>query len=203
MNNQVQQILHIPPQTWSEFKQSMLKARNYNEEVIGFLFCEKQQVNQDKVRYLPKSWIVPLPDCYEHQSVDGLVIKQQFHQYLLENQLGNKKLHVVHIHTHAGLDTPSFSTIDDRYESQYSQFLATNFQHQPYLISGVFDSSLERGEFRIWNLTGDYCQSIDFSCSYFERSRSNINDRSDSINHFDEFNRFTDNNLTNDFDGFD
>lgn len=162
--------LHISPQMWQKFSEAMLTARSYNEEVIGFFFCQRQQITKNKFRYIPKSWVVPYPDCYEHQSMSGLVLKQQFHQYLLENQLGDKKLDVIHIHTHAGDEMPSFSYVDDRYESEYAQFLSRHFRQKPRLISGVFNSNLEQGKFRIWNRQGTSFEEVNFSNSYFESS---------------------------------
>jgi hypothetical protein len=160
--------LHIPPQMWHDFRQSMLTACDQREEVIGFFFCARQQINKHKVRYIPRTWVVPYSDCYEYQTMSGLVLKQEFHQYLLENQLGNEKLDVVHIHTHAGNGIPSFSHVDDRYESEYAEFLTTTFKQKPRLISGVFDSNLEHSKFRIWNRKGDSFSEVNFSCSWLE-----------------------------------
>lgn len=64
--------LHIPPKMWQEFRQNMLDCRDINEEVIGFFFCKRHQVSKKKIRYIPKAWIVPFPDCYEMQSNSGL-----------------------------------------------------------------------------------------------------------------------------------
>ena len=160
--------LHIPPQMWQEFQQAMLNSRSKNEEVIGFFFAQRQQINKHKTRYIPKSWVVPSADCYEHQSPTGLELKQQFHQYLLKNQLGNKKLDVIHIHTHVGDNLPSFSSIDDHYESEYAQFLAKNFKYKPRLVSGVFNSNLQQSKFRIWNRQGNSFSPVKFSNSWFE-----------------------------------
>lgn len=170
--------LHIPPSMWDKFRQSMLKARYQTEEVIGFLFCSRQQINKNHIRYTPKSWVVPYPDCYEHQSMNGLVLKQQFHQYLLEQQLGDKKLDIIHIHTHAGEQMPSFSCVDDRYESEYAKFLAQKFSQKPRLISGVFNCNLEKGQFRLWNRQGNACESVKFSNSWFQlpQQTNNSND---------------------------
>lgn len=82
MNTEIS--LHIPPKMWSDFQQSMLESRMLNEEVIGFLFCQRHQVSKRKIRYIPKTWVVPTAECYEHQSTDGLVLTQHFHSYLLE-----------------------------------------------------------------------------------------------------------------------
>ncbi|MGF1979765.1 MAG: ThiF family adenylyltransferase [Nostoc sp. CmiSLP01] len=162
MNNQKQALeilLHIPPKMWQQFRQSMLKYRSINEEVIGFFFCQRQQVSKNQVRYIPRAWIVPLPDCYERQSTSGLILTQQFHWYLIKSYL-SQGLHVVHIHTHAGNISPNFSDVDDRYESEYSQFLASSFPKKPRLISGVFDESLQQSQFRIWDRKGKSYHSI-------------------------------------------
>jgi len=66
--------LHIPPVMWHQFRQSMQQARNTNEEVIGFLFCQRHEISKRQIRYFPKIWVVPAPDCYEHQSACGLVL---------------------------------------------------------------------------------------------------------------------------------
>ncbi len=160
--------LHIPPQMWNKFHNSLLKSRRQNEEVIGFFFCQRHQINKHKIRYIPKTWVVPYPDCYEHQSLNGLVLKQQFHQYLLKNNLEQEKLDVVHIHTHAGTGMPLFSYVDDRYESEYAKFLSSNFKKKPRLISGVFDSELQLGQFRIWNRKGNSHSQVKFYNSWFE-----------------------------------
>lgn len=162
--------LHIPPKMWHKFSHTMLDTRKTNEEVMGFLFCKCHQVSKQKIRYLPQSWVVPSPDCYERQSASGLVMKQQFHQYLLETFLEKEKLDVVHIHTHAERSKPDFSSIDDHYESEYAKFLSSNFQRKPRLISGVFDETLQHSQFRIWDRKGKSFQNIDCSGSWFERS---------------------------------
>ncbi len=148
MNNSHQspQIsLHIPPATWNSFRQAMLNARQSNEEVIGFLFCQRHQISKRQVRYFPQVWVVPAPDCYEHQSASGLVLKEEFHLYLLENYLSQGKLDVVHVHTHAGQETPSFSGVDNRCESEYARFLNSRFPQKHRLISGVFDQEFLDG----------------------------------------------------------
>lgn len=177
-------LLHIPPLMWKQFRQAMLDARQDREEVIGFFFCQRHQLSKKKVRYIPQAWVVPAADCYEHQSASGLVLKQQFHQYLLDTYLCAPKgtlrvrskttssskarqLDVVHIHTHFGNVTPSFSCVDDRYEAEYAKFLASCYQKKPRLISGVFNESLEKSEFRIWNRQGTYHTSIEFCDSWF------------------------------------
>ncbi|MBD2436236.1 ThiF family adenylyltransferase [Nostoc sp. FACHB-110] len=164
---------------WLQFCQAMLKYRSMNEEVIGFFFCQRQQISKNKIRYIPKAWVVPLPDCYERQSASGLVLTQQFHWHLLKNYL-SEGLDVVHIHTHAGDICPEFSLVDDRYESEYSRFIASHFPKKPRLISGVFDESLQKSQFRIWDRKGRSYQSIKCCHSWLEvgenpNSLSNIN----------------------------
>ncbi len=163
--------LHVPPKMWSEFKESMLKFRKFNEEVIGFLFCKRHQVSKRKIRYIPQTWVVPDSNCYEHQSTSGLILNQQFHSYLLENHL-QPGLDVVHIHTHAGGWIPEFSDVDDRYESEYAQFIASSFPKKPRLISGVFDENLQSGKFRIWDRKGQKFQHVKFCNSLFEISEN-------------------------------
>ncbi|HAG82418.1 MAG TPA: hypothetical protein DCL61_14960 [Cyanobacteria bacterium UBA12227] len=164
-------FLHIPPQVWHQFSHAMMNARTTNEEVIGFLFCKRHQVSKQKVRYLPQSWVVPSPDCYERQSASGLVMKQQFHQYLLQTFLEKEKLDVVHIHTHAERGQPEFSGVDDLYESEYARFLSSNFKKKPRLISGVFDETLQHSQFRIWDRKGKSFERINYSQSWFELSQ--------------------------------
>lgn len=163
--------LHIPPKMWHQFYRALLDARTTNEEVIGFLFCKRHQVSKQKVRYLPQSWVVPSPDCYERQSASELVIKQQFHQYLIETFLEQEKLDVVHIHTHAERGKPEFSCVDDCYESEYARFLSSNFKKKPRLISGVFDETLQHSQFRIWDRKGKSTMSVNYSHSWFERTQ--------------------------------
>ncbi|NEP56078.1 MAG: ThiF family adenylyltransferase [Symploca sp. SIO2G7] len=153
---------------WHQFCSAMIDARRTNEEVIGFLFCKRHQISKKKIRYLPQAWVVPSPDCYEQQSAGGLVMKQQFHQYLLATFLAKEKLDIVHIHTHAERGTPEFSGIDDRYESEYAQFLSSNFKKKPRLISGVFDETLQHSRFRIWDRKGQSFESINCTQSWFE-----------------------------------
>jgi molybdopterin-synthase adenylyltransferase len=171
MNKSPAISLHIPPKMWSEFQKSMLKSRMFNEEVIGFLFCQRQEVSKHKIRYIPKTWVVPASDCYEHQSASGLVLKQHFHSYLLENHL-QPGLDVVHIHTHAGRGIPDFSYVDDRYESEYARFISSSFPKKPRLISGVFDEDLQSGQFRMWDRKGREFENVQF-CNYlFEISKN-------------------------------
>jgi molybdopterin/thiamine biosynthesis adenylyltransferase len=163
----MESYLHISPKIWQEFRQSLLKARKTNEEVIGFLLCERHLISKNKMRYLPRVWVAPSPDCYEHQSHDGLILKQSFHLYLLKTYLWTQDYHVVHIHTHADQETPNFSDIDDRYESEYAQFLTTYCPRKPRFISGVFDCFLQQGKFRLWDRKGESSQPLIFSNSYF------------------------------------
>ncbi|SKB13807.1 hypothetical protein PL11201_530137 [Planktothrix sp. PCC 11201] len=163
-------FLHIPPAIWSQFQQALLESRQNNEEVIGFLFCKRHEVSSHQIRYEPKVWIVPTADCYEYQSVTGLVLKQQFHLHLLQTYIHQEKLDIVHIHTHPGQEIPFFSSIDDHHESEYARFLTTNFKTKPRLISGVFDQSFQNFKFRIWDKQGRSSSPVDFSSSWFENS---------------------------------
>jgi len=159
--------LHIPPKMWKKIRDSLLKSRMFNEEIIGFLFCQRQQISQQKIRYIPHTWVIPDSDCYEFQSATGLVLKQHFHNYLLENHL-QPGLDIVHIHTHIGNSIPDFSSIDDHHESEYAQFLSTTFPTKPRLISGVFNQDLEKSQFRIWDKRGRNFQNINFCNSLFQ-----------------------------------
>jgi molybdopterin-synthase adenylyltransferase len=160
--------LQIPPQMWQQIRQAMLANRTNNEETIGFLFCDRDRVSPNRTRYLPRAWVVPTRDCYELQSASGLVLEQEFHQYLLDHFLINRQLDVVHIHTHSGTDFPDFSAVDDRAESEYAKFLSHRSDDRSRLISGVFDESLERGQFRIWNRKGTDFRSITCNRSWLE-----------------------------------
>lgn len=162
--------LHIPPLIWQQFRQMMLNTQTAGEEIIGFFFCKHHQISETQLRYFPKTWIVPTSECYEHQSTTRLVLKQEFHLYLLQTYLDNG-YDLVHIHTHPGLNTPYFSTVDDRHESEYAQFLTTNFDSQPRLISGIFNESLQKPNFRIWNKLGSSFEEVDFYPSWFERKQ--------------------------------
>jgi molybdopterin-synthase adenylyltransferase len=159
--------LHIPPQMWQNIRSLMLQVGANNQEAIAFIFCQKQQLNNE-VRYLPKHWIIPDTDCYEYQSESGLVMKQHFHHYLLEKYLQNEELDVVHLHTHIGNNAPDFSPVDDRYESEYARFLTEQFSQQPQLISGVFSQNLEQYQFRIWNAQGTDFKPVDLSTSWLK-----------------------------------
>ena len=161
-------ILHIPPLMWQQFCQMMLNTQIAGEEIIGFFFCQHHQISETQLRYFPKTWIVPTSECYEHQSTTGLILKQKFHLYLLQTYLKNG-YHIVHIHTHPGPDTPCFSAIDDRHESEYAKFLSTNFDFQPQLISGIFNESLQKPKFRIWNQLGSSFKEVYFYSSWFEK----------------------------------
>ena len=160
-------FLHIPPLTWKNFRRAMLDARQDREEVIGFLFCQRDRFSKRTTRYIPQAWVVPTADCYEHQSTDGLVLKQQFHQYILDTYLRDRNLDVVHVHTHFGDRSPTFSPIDDRHEAEYARFLTCCYREKPRLISGVFNESLDRSEFRIWDRKGISHAPIKFSNSWF------------------------------------
>jgi hypothetical protein len=158
---------HVPPLMWNQFKKAMLAAKRKNEEVIGFFFCRRHKLSKRHSRYVPATWIVPGPDCYEYQSAGGLVLKQQFHLYLLENLL-EPGLDIVHVHTHPGKNAPHFSTVDDCHESEYARFLATAIKHKPRLISGIFDESLDQPNFRLWNRRGTDVKPVEFYRSWFE-----------------------------------
>lgn len=56
----------------------------------------------------------------------------------------------------------------DRAESEYARFLSSNFSRKSRLISGVFDESMEKSEFRIWNKRGSNFDSVNFYPSWFE-----------------------------------
>jgi molybdopterin-synthase adenylyltransferase len=167
MNKTIDTSLHIPPQMWNEFQTSLRKCRAFDEEVIGFFFCQREQISRERIRYIPKTWVVPAADCYEHQSSYGLVLDRQFHSYLLENHL-HPGLDIVHVHTHAGTSNPDFSDIDDRYESEYARFITETFPAKPRLISGVFDENLQHSQFRIWNRRGNDIQKVRFCNSLFD-----------------------------------
>jgi hypothetical protein len=115
--------------------------------------------------------VVPGPDCYEYQTAGGLVLKQQFHLYLLENYL-KQGLDVVHVHTHPGRSAPHFSSIDDCHESEYARFLSTAIKGKPRLISGIFDESLTQPNFRLWNCRGTDFKPVEFYRSWFETASS-------------------------------
>lgn len=160
--------VHIPPLMWQRIRQAMLDARSHHEETIGFLFCNRDRVSKHHTRYLPQAWVVPTPDCYELQSVSGLILKQDFHLYLLNNFLRDRQLDVVHLHTHAGGDFPLFSAVDDRAESEYTRFLNSEFSSKPRLISGVFDETLQHGHFRRWNRKGTESEPVTCYNSWLE-----------------------------------
>lgn len=126
---------------------------------LAFFSVNVIKYQKKRLRYLPIAWVVPTPDCYEHQSETGIVLKQSFHQYILDTYLTHdeekespaRKLDVVHVHTHFSDAPPSFSAIDDRHEAEYAEFIAASYRHKPSLISGVFNELLEKSEFRIWD----------------------------------------------------
>jgi molybdopterin-synthase adenylyltransferase len=151
--------LHIPPQMWDRLRTSMMASRRDREETIGFLLCQQHRVSDDRIRYIPKTWIVPADDCYEYRSNSGLILSQKFHEYLLKESI-RPGLDIVHIHTHSGNNTPDFSSIDDRYESEYARFIAEYFPSQPHLISGVLDENLLSGRFRRWNRQGSQIENV-------------------------------------------
>ncbi len=160
--------LSIPPVLWKQLRQAMLDARQDREETIGFLFCERTQPSKQQARYLPRAWVVPTADCYEYQTATGLVLEQDFHHYILNHFLADPNLHVVHIHTHSGAGLPDFSSIDDRAESEYAKFLSRYLKTRPQLISGVFDETIEQGQFRLWNRQGTGFQPIAHHHSWLE-----------------------------------
>ena len=116
MNQYKPQVcLHIPPTMWKEFRRAILKARQGKEEVIGFFFCQRQQL-AEKTRYVPQAWVVPSPECYEYQSTNGLVLKQSFHRYLLDTYLAPS--------TNLAIDNSNFN---DFYSDIWSDRLENNF----------------------------------------------------------------------------
>lgn len=161
-------FLHIYPHIWEEFRQALLKVNSTNQEVIGFLICQGKLISENQVRYTIKDWIVPSADCYEYQSSHRLVLKQEFHIYLLKNYLWDTDYDIVHIHTHNHIGVPHFSEIDNHYESEYAEFLSSQFTNQPRLISGVFNQDLTQGQFRIWNFRGTSFESLDYNISWFK-----------------------------------
>jgi hypothetical protein len=183
-----QYTLHIPPKTWSEFRQAMLESRNKHEEVIGFLFCQRHEVKKNQIRFFPRYWVVPSHDCYEYQSQTGLVLKQEFHNFLLETYVP-QGLHIVHIHTHLGDRQPYFSAIDDSYESEYARFLSSYCRQKPRLISGVFNESLDKFQFRIWDRQGLSFQEVKFCHSFFSIPEVEKDSNSDNSYNHNSYNR--------------
>ncbi len=228
--------LHVPPLMWKQFRSAMLAARRDREEVLGFFFCQKFHISKKKIRYVPKAWVVPSSDCYELQTDTGLILKQSFHQYLLNTYLSdrsraelvntqleydtgdlddsgytdywsdaellfddakdestsdlpqadspsvlNSQLDVVHIHTHFGEETPAFSYIDDRHEAEYARFLTGSYPHKPRLISGVFNESLDKSRFRIWDRQGIYHTLIEFSSDWFMPQASSLSEEESEL----------------------
>lgn len=175
-------LLHIPPLTWQNFRQAMLDARQDREEVIGFLFCQRHQLSKQTIRYTPQAWVVPTPDCYEHQSASGLVLKQQFHQYILDTYLRSRNLDVVHVHTHFGDQSPIFSPIDDCHEAEYARFISFCYRQKPRLISGVFNESLEKSQFRLWDRKGIEHRKISFCTSWLApTNKTTVSEETESI----------------------
>lgn len=144
--------LNVPPRTWNAFREALLGARQNGEEVIGFLFCQRQRMSRKALRLFPVAWVVPMPDCYESQGMGGLAIRQGFHLELLR-RYGASGLDVVHVHTHPTKFRPGFSSTDDMAEAKYSRFLS-RLPRQPRLVSGVFDTDLRTGGFRLWRSDG-------------------------------------------------
>lgn len=163
-------LFSVPPQTWNQFRENLLAMRSQRDEVIGFFFCTRHSLPSGNCRLLPRTWIVPSRECYDVQSAGGLELRQDFHQYLVDTYL-RKGLDVVHIHTHPGLWSPHFSSVDDHHEAEYAQFLA-RIPGQPLLVSGVFNERLEHGRFRLWK-AGAHAPSdeVVFSTSWLGSSR--------------------------------
>jgi molybdopterin-synthase adenylyltransferase len=158
----IQASLTIPPNLWQQVRQSMLSARQDDEETIGFLLCDRLQISKQHSRFIPREWVVPTADCYEYQSATGLALEQEFHCYLIDRLVANPNLHIVHIHTHSGSELPHFSAIDDRAESEYARFLSRHLQTKSRLISGVFDENIQQGQFRLWNRRGSGFQPVPY-----------------------------------------
>lgn len=144
--------LTVPARTWERFRQAMLDARADREEVLGFLFCTVHRVSRHRQRLLPKVWVVPGRDCYEHQSAGGLALRQEYNWHLFTSYI-EQGLQPVHVHTHPDSRLPDFSGTDDYHEAKYAHFLR-GVRGQPRLVSGVFDQDLQRGRFRIWPQDG-------------------------------------------------
>ena len=172
----MENVLYIYPKKWQEFRNAMLQSKENNEEVIGFFFCQRYRISKKKIGYLPQVWVVPSRDCYEYQSNNGLVLKQSFHLYLLKTYLSQRGVHLVHVHTHEGQSMPNFSSIDNQQESNYAQFLTNYCLSKPRLISGVFNESLEKGKFRIWQRKGEYCEPVTYSKGWLPSQSSGDNE---------------------------
>lgn len=140
--------LTVPTRTWERFRRAMLDARADREEVLGFLFCTEHRVSRHSRRLLPRVWVVPGRDCYEHQSAGGLMLRQEYNRHLFTSYI-DQGLQPVHIHTHPDSGLPEFSGTDDYHEAEYARFLSS-VPGRPRLVSGVFDQNLQRGRFRIW-----------------------------------------------------
>ena len=161
MNPALDLCLAVPPRLWAQFRNELLAGRPGNEEVIGFFFCTRQRLGLRAARLLPRSWIVPAPDCYDRQSAGGLALRQDFHAYLIDNYV-SKGLDVVHVHTHPGLHDPDFSGIDDYHEREYARFLQ-RVSPRACLVSGVFNETMERGHFRVWPARGGEPRLVRFN----------------------------------------
>ena len=146
--------LIVPPRMWAGFRQAMLASRFNQGEVIGFLFCTRHRVSPRKWRLLPKAWVVPTAECYEHQSMGGLALRQSFHWYLYKTYI-ERGLDVVHVHTHPHCNVPRFSAIDDYHEAEYARFLS-RLPGRLRLVSGVFDERMTQGRFRAWPIKPDW-----------------------------------------------
>jgi len=181
MRNRI--ILNVPPRTWKAFREALLDARQNAQEVIGFLFCRRHRLSRRSLRLVPQAWVVPLPDCYESQSIGGLALRQRFHLELLR-RYGASGLDVVHVHTHPTRFRPGFSFTDDMAEARYSRFLS-ELPQQPRLISGVFDMELRDGEFRRWRPDGTVsADRVIFSAAWLPRQEEN-NGQAAPIEQFD------------------
>lgn len=153
----------VPARTWRDFRQSLLETRSHHEEVIGFIFCTRYAQSKGFLRLLPRFWVVPEADSYDHQSIGGLELSQDVHLYLLDKFI-RRGLDVVHIHTHPCVDPAHFSSIDDAHEARYARFLAS-LPNRPLLVSGVFDEMLRYPNFRLWSPSGEVAKtSVSFSC---------------------------------------
>jgi hypothetical protein len=158
-------FLSVPPQIWNDFRNTLLAMRSGHEEVIGFFFCTRHVLPNGSLRLLPRAWVVPSRECYDFQSSTGLELRQDFHCYLVHTYL-SRGLDAVHIHTHPGLTTPSFSGVDDQHEAEYARFLA-RLPRQPLLVSGVFDEQLNHAKFRVWKAGAcQPCDLVEFSTTW-------------------------------------
>jgi len=143
--------IFIPEAVFHPLRRAMLASRTDHEEVIGFLSCRRCRLSQRRERWVPRAWIVPDRDCYEQQSAGGIVLRQEFHRYLLKEYVGPRD-GVVHIHTHPTHGTPRFSAVDDSHEATYARFLQETVGASRFL-SGVYDVEMHDGRFRSWSVT--------------------------------------------------